>query len=76
MMNRNNSCFTEWKWLADKHSCKLNLSAPVCTLCVVIFSGTIQTSAYPQLTWQGLLFSQLYGKSEPALFSLQVFLKN
>lgn len=82
MVKRNNSCFTEGKRLVDKHSCKLaglfkcqsmNLGNPICTFCFVIFSRAIQTNTYPQLTWQRLSFSQLCGKSEPALFSLQIF---
>lgn len=68
----------------DKHSCKLaglfkcqsmNLGNPVCLLCFLIFSRAIQTNMYPQLTWQRVSFSQLYGKSEPALFSLQISLE-
>lgn len=45
----------------DKHSCKMaglfkcqsiNLGAPVCLFCFLIFSTAIQTNMYPQLTWQ------------------------
>lgn len=83
MVNRNNPCFAEEKCWVDKHSCKLaglfkcqsmNLGTPVCTFCFVIFSRAVQTNTYPQLTWQRLSFSQLCGKSEPALFSFQVII--
>lgn len=68
----------------DKHSCKLdglfkcqnmNLGTPVCLFCFLNSSRAIQTNMYPQLTWQRVSFSQLYGKSEPALFSLQISLE-